>query len=155
MVISVSVEEYLNSVGVHYKAHIVDGPTITAQDAATQLHVPIQTIIKTIVFTDQNNSPILAILTGDKRVDKRKLSSITGVLKVKVASPEATKNLTGFEVGVMPPVGHKNRMTTVIDRNVMDLDRVYGGCGVPKILIEINPRDIARLMDAKIADICE
>jgi Cys-tRNA(Pro) deacylase len=117
--------------------------------------VPIQTIIKTIVFVDQNSSPVLAILTGDKRVDKRKLSSIIGVPKVKIASPEVTKNLTGFEVGVMPPVGHNNRMTTVIDRNVMDVERVYGGCGVPKILVEIDPRDIARLMDAKIADICE
>jgi Cys-tRNA(Pro) deacylase len=151
----VSVEQYLNSLGVRYKAHNVNGPTVTAQDAATQLHVPIQTIIKTIVFIDQNNSPILVILTGDKRVDKRKLSSITGSLKVKIASPEATKNLTGFEVGVMPPVGHKNRVTTVIDRNVLDLDRVYGGVGVPKVLIEISPRDIARLMDAKIADICQ
>jgi Cys-tRNA(Pro) deacylase len=155
LVISSSVEEYLNSLGVSYKALSVDGPTVTAQDAATQLHVPIQTIIKTIVFVDQNSSPVLAILTGDKRVDKRKLSSIIGVPKVKIASPEVTKSLTGFEVGVMPPVGHKNRMTTVIDRNVMDVERVYGGCGVPKILVEIDPRDIARLMDAKIADICE
>jgi Cys-tRNA(Pro) deacylase len=150
-----NVEKYLNSVGVHYKTHNVHGPTVTAQDAATQLHVQIQTIIKTIVFTNQNNSPILAILTGDRRVDKRKRSSVTDALKVKIASPEATKNLTGFEVGVMPPVGHKNRVTTVIDRNVMDQDRVYGGVGVPEILIEIKPRDIARLTNAKIADICE
>jgi Cys-tRNA(Pro) deacylase len=112
-------------------------------------------IIKTIVFTDQKNCPILAILTGDKRVDKRKLSSAVGAVKVKIASPETTKNLTGFEVGVMPPVGHKDRITTVIDWNVMELDRVYGGDGVPKILIEIDPHDIARLTNAKIADICE
>jgi Cys-tRNA(Pro) deacylase len=152
---NVSIEDYLNSVGVHYKAHNVDGPTVTAQDAAMRLHVPLESIIKTIVFADQEGSPILAILTGDKRVDKRKLSSTVSALKVKIASLETTKNLTGFEVGVMPPVGHKNRMTTVIDRNVMDMDRVYGGIGVPNILIEIDPRDIARLTNAKIANICE
>ncbi len=112
-------------------------------------------IIKTIVFTDEKNSPVLAILTGDKRVDKKKLSATVGASKVKVASPEANKNFTGFEVGVMPPVGHREKITTVIDQNAMNWDKVYGGDGVPKVLIEINPRDIARLTDAKISDICE
>ena len=108
-----------------------------------RLHVPLQTIIKTVVFTDQKDSPILAILTGDQGWTERKLSATLGALKVRIASPKAPKNLTGFEVGVMPPLGHKERIATVIDRNVMELGRVYGGVGAPKILIEIDPRDIA------------
>jgi len=149
------IESYLNGAGVDYKAHTVEGPTVTAQDAAIQLQVPLQMIIKTIVFTDEKNSPVLAILTGDRRVDRRKLSAVLGVSKVKIASPEATKNLTGFEVGVMPPVGHRDRIMTVIDRNVMSLQKVYGGDGIPKVLIEIAPSDIARLSNAKVADISE
>jgi Cys-tRNA(Pro) deacylase len=150
-----NIENYLNRAHVNYSVHAVDGSTTTCQEAATQLQVSLQTIIKTIVFTDEKNAPILAILTGDKRVDRRKLSAAIGVLKVRIASPEATKDLTGFEVGVMPPVGHKDKITTVIDRNVMILKKVYGGSGMPKVLIEIDPRDIARLTDARSADICE
>jgi prolyl-tRNA editing enzyme YbaK/EbsC (Cys-tRNA(Pro) deacylase) len=105
----VSIDGYLNSVSVHYKVHNVDRPTLTAKDAAMQLHVLLQTIIKTIIFVDRRNSPILAIPRGNKRVSKRKLSSTVGALKVKIASPEKTKNLAGFEVGVVYPNGFKIR----------------------------------------------
>jgi prolyl-tRNA editing enzyme YbaK/EbsC (Cys-tRNA(Pro) deacylase) len=47
-----SIEEYLNRMGISYKAHLADGSTVTAQDAAAQLGVPLKMIIKTIVFVD-------------------------------------------------------------------------------------------------------
>ncbi len=149
------IEDYLRNAAIDFKAHVVNGSTTTCQDAASQLHVPLQMIIKTIVFTNDKNSPIIAILTGDKRVDKRKLSATVGTTKVKIATPEATKEFTGFEVGTMPPVGHKARITTVIDHNVMRQNKVYGGYGIPKVLIEIDPHDIAQLTDAEISDISE
>ncbi len=155
MPMSEAVKTSLEVAGVDYKIHITEGPTVTAQDAATQLQVPLSMIIKSIVFTDQKDSPVLAIVTGDKRVDRRKLCTAVEASKVRIAPAEATKNLTGFEVGTMPPLGHKNRIPTVIDRKVMSLSKVYGGAGTPEALIEINPRDIARLTDAKVADICE
>jgi prolyl-tRNA editing enzyme YbaK/EbsC (Cys-tRNA(Pro) deacylase) len=52
-------------------------------------------------------------------------------------------------------VGHKNRITTIIDQKVMSFSRVYGGSGMAEALMEIDPRDIARLTDARVADISE
>jgi prolyl-tRNA editing enzyme YbaK/EbsC (Cys-tRNA(Pro) deacylase) len=78
-----------------------------------------------------------------------------GVSKVRIATPEATKELAGFEVGVMPPVAHKSRIMTVIDQKVMSFSKVYGGSGTAEALMEIDPRDIARLTDAKIVEISE
>ncbi len=154
-ILTEGVEDYLRTCGVDFKIHSVEGSTRTCQDAALQLHVPLQTIIKTIVFTDEKNSPVIAILTGDKRVDKRKLSAIVGASKIRIADPEATRNFTGFEVGVMPPIGHKRKILTVVDNNVMGQGSVYGGDGASNFLVEIAPHDIVRLTDAKIADICE
>lgn len=151
---SEAVKNYINRTGVDYKIHIADGPTMTAQDAATRLKVPLEMIIKSIVFTAQDGSPLIAILTGDKRVDKTKLSAVVGA-KVRIANAEDAKALTGFEVGSMPPLGHSNRISTVIDRKVMNFTKIYGGAGTPDALIEIDPHDISRLADAKIADICE
>jgi Cys-tRNA(Pro) deacylase len=149
------IRRYLDGHGVAYRLHVVDGPTMTAEDAATQLHVPLETIIKSILFTDEKQTPILAILTGDKRADRKKLASVVGSVKVRVATPEATKELTGFEVGVLPPLAHRNRITTVIDQKVMSFSKVYGGSGTKEALMEIDPRDLARLTDAKVADISE
>jgi Cys-tRNA(Pro) deacylase len=149
------IRRYLDGHGVKYQLHVVDGPTMTAQDAAARLQVPLETIIKSILFVDERKMPVLAILTGDKRVDRNKLSSVAGVSKVRIATPEATKELAGFEVGAMPPLGHKNRFMTIVDRKVMSLGKVYGGSGTMKALMEIDPQDIARLTDAKVDDISE
>jgi Cys-tRNA(Pro) deacylase len=150
-----AVNRYLDGHGVNYRLHVVGGPTMTARDAAAQLHVSLETIIKSILFTDEKQIPILAILTGDRKVDRRKLASAVGASKVRIGTPEVTKEFTGFEVGVMPPVAHKNRILTVIDQKVMSSGKVYGGSGTTEALMEIDPRDIARLADAKVADISE
>lgn len=154
MLMSEAVKKYLDETGVDYRIHFADGPTVTAQDAATQLSVSLERIIKSIVFTTQEGSPLIAVLTGDKRVGRTKLSTVAGA-KVRIATAEDAKTLTGFEVGSMPPLGHRNRITTVIDSKVMSLSKVYGGAGKSDALIEIDPRDIARLANAKIADISE
>ena len=153
MHMSEDVKSCLDRAGVPYKIHTANGPTTTAQEAATRLQVPLPTIIKSMVFTDQDGSLVLAILTGDKRVDKRKLSSVVGASKVKIASAQDTKALTGFEVGSMPPFGHRERIATVIDHKVMSFSKVYGGAGTSDALIEIDPHDMARLTEAKLADI--
>jgi Cys-tRNA(Pro) deacylase len=149
------IKRYLDGHGVNYRLHLVGGPTMTAQDAASQLHVQLETIIKSILFTDEKQTPILAILIGDKKADRKKLASVVGASKIRIGTPEATKEFTGFEVGVMPPLAHKNRIMTVIDQNAMSFNKVYGGSGMTEALIEIDPRDIARLTDAKIVDISE
>ena len=150
-----ALKRYLDGHDVNYRLHVVDGPTMTAQDAATQLRGPLETIIKSILFIDEKQMPVLAILTGDRRVDMKKLSSVVGFSKVRIATPEVTKTLAGFEVGIMPPLGHEKRLLTVIDHKVMSLSKVYGGSGAMEALLEIDPRDIMKLTGAKVAEISE
>ncbi len=153
--VSDAIKSYLEATGARYKIHSTRGPTMTAPDAARELHVPLSTIVKTIVFTDQDDRPLLAILTGDRRVDRGKLSAAAGASRVRIASAEDTKKFTGFEVGTTPPLGHTQTLRTVIDQTVMGFDKVYGGSGTTDALLEISPRDLAMLTNAKIADICE
>lgn len=124
-----AVKSYLDAAGVEYKILVADGPTMTAQDAR-RLQVPLSMIIK-------------------------KLSTIVGASKLRIASAEDTEGLTGFEVGAMPPLGHTNRIATVIDCRFVDFQKVYRGGRTSNALLEIDPREIARLTDAKVADISE
>ncbi len=65
------------------------------------------------------------------------------------------KSLTGYEAGALPPVGHKKPIKTIIDSKVMTLEKVFGGGGEINALLEINPIDVKRLTNAKLADISE
>ncbi|HDD33745.1 MAG TPA: aminoacyl-tRNA deacylase [Thermofilaceae archaeon] len=110
-------------------------------------------IVKSLLFVDEKGVPVLAIVTGDSMVDEEKLARVLGVKRVRKARPRAVRNITGYEVGALPPVGHKKPVKTVIDVKVMEKDVVYGGGGSVNKLLEISPRDIKKLTGALVADV--
>jgi len=129
--------------------------TMTVEDAEKQLGVSRERIIKSMLFVDERGIPMLGIVTGDKRVSEEKLTEVSGARKIKIARPSAVRSLTGYEVGALPPVGHKRAIRTFIDPKVMTFERVYGGGGAVNALLEIDPRDIKRLANSEVVDISE
>lgn len=86
-------------------------------------------------------------------MDEKKLLVVCGARDIFLAPSEEVKRFTGYEVGALPPVGHKILIRTLIDPKVMTFDRVYGGGGEVNTILEIAPDDIKRLSNAKVEDI--
>jgi Cys-tRNA(Pro) deacylase len=130
--------------------------TLTVEDAARALEVDTDQIIKSLVFQVQGN-PLLVIINGLARVDRKKLAAYIGVgrKKVKFADPDQVLELTGFIVGSMPPFGHKHRLRTLMDPAVTRQKTVYGGGGdidammkiATNILLEATQAEITKLSD--------
>ncbi|HDN05510.1 MAG TPA: hypothetical protein ENF90_00765, partial [Candidatus Bathyarchaeota archaeon] len=93
--------------------------------------------------------------TGDKRVSEVKLAGVCGARYVRKAEAAEVKKFTGYDVGAVPPVGHKVKVRTFIDEKVMRFKKVVGGGGEINMLLEISPTDIKRLTNAAVADITE
>lgn len=127
--------------------------TMTVDAAARQLGVSRERIIKSLLFVDDAGLPVLAIVTGDKRVDEAKLAAACNAKNVRRATPEEVKSFTGYDVGAVPPVGHKSMIRTIIDESVLQFDRVIGGGGDVNMLLEISPSDIRRLTNSQIKNI--
>ncbi|GIT17102.1 MAG: hypothetical protein CM1200mP38_7590 [Dehalococcoidia bacterium] len=68
----------------------------TSASAAEHLGCEVAQIAKSIVLKADN--PILVILSGDMRVDLKKLSEVIGE-KAKLASPEYVSEEVGFIIG--------------------------------------------------------
>lgn len=148
-----SLESYLQSNGIKFRILRFSGRTITVDDAVKQLGVSRERIIKSILFVDEKGLPVLAIVTGDRRVSESKLSKVCGAETLRKARPRAVRNLTGYEVGALPPLGHKKMIRTFIDSKVMEKKTVFGGGGNVNRLLEIDPKDIKRLTNAEVTDI--
>ena len=65
------------------------------------------------------------------------------------------KEFTGYDVGAVPPVGHKMQIRAFIDEKVMTFDKVIGGGGEINKLLEISPAEIKRLTMGEVKDISE
>jgi len=147
--------EYLRRLGIKAQFFQFEEHTMTVDAAVRRLGVSREKIIKSMLFIGGGGLPVLGIVTGDRRVSEKKLAMACGTTKVRRAGPDEVKEVTGYDVGAVPPVGHKTRIRTFIDEKVMNHDSVIGGGGEIDVLLEINPVDIKSLTNGEVKDISE
>jgi Cys-tRNA(Pro) deacylase len=132
----------------------LDVPTPTVNDAAAAVGTQPHQIVKSILFL-VNDQPVLAIASGNNRIDQRKIAGVYGVgkKKVKLAGPEMVLDFSGFEVGAMPPFAHQESIPTLLDKRVLEQPVVYAGGGAENVLLRLLPEDISRVTDAQVMDL--
>lgn len=130
--------------------------TLTVGDAARALGVETDRIIKSLVF-HVHGKPLLVINNGLARVDRRKLAAHLGVgrKKVKFASPDTAFALTGFVVGSMPPFGHKQKLPTLVDTAITQMDIIYGGGGDVDAMMRLTPHELLKVSQAEVVPFSE
>jgi Cys-tRNA(Pro) deacylase len=134
----------------------MEGHTPTVSDAARELKVSTEQIIKSLVFMS-DETPLLVINNGLSRVDRRKLAThlAVGRKKVKFASADQALAITGFVVGSMPPFGHRQTLRTLVDPAVLALDTIYGGGGAIDAMMRLSPQELLRVTGAETVPISE
>ncbi len=134
----------------------LDAHTSTVSDAARELGVDADQIIKSLVFMIENK-PLLVINNGTARVDRKKLATLLGVgrKRVKFASAEQALAITGFVVGSMPPFGHRQMLRTLVAPAITRLDLIFGGGGDIDAMMRLTPSDLVRVTGAEITDVSE
>ncbi len=119
----------------------------TSESAALALGVPLDRVIKTLVFTAKGRY-VAVVTRGDRRVNVKALRRLTGLKKPRLASPEEVEAVTGFKPGGVPPFAPAGRIPCLVDESVLELDWVVGAAGSeyagvrfdPKILLAIGFR---------------
>ena len=132
----------------------LDVPTPTVEAAAQAVGAELDSIIKSILFL-VDDRPVLAIAGGLARVDQRAIAAQyqVGRKRVKLASPEAVLAISGYEVGGMPPFGHRQPLPTLLDRRVLEQPVVYSGGGAEHVLLRLALADIREFSAARVLDL--
>ncbi|RLF87528.1 hypothetical protein DRN82_07705 [Thermococci archaeon] len=128
----------------------VGRPVRTVAQAVKATGVSPRQVIKSLVLISEKG-PILAIVDGESRVSLEKVRQHFG--GVRLATPEEVREITGFEVGGVPPVGIN--IKTIVDPRVLENEFVIGGGGRIDKLCKLNPRKIVEHQKAEIIEIRE
>ena len=56
------------------------------------------------------NSFVLCLVAGDRRASLNKIKKILNIKDVSMASADEVKNITGYTIGGVSPVGHLNKI---------------------------------------------
>ncbi len=127
--------------------------TRSAAEAAAAVGCEVAQIAKSIVFR-AGSRPVLAIASGANRVDMAKLAAATG-LAVKRADGGWVRDVTGFAIGGVAPLGHLTPPLVLVDQDLAEFDRVWAAAGSPMHVFETTPAELLRISGGRLADIRE
>ncbi len=89
------------------------------------------------------------IISAAKRVDNNKLRRILGTNRVRFATPEELKKLTGCLPGAVPPFGNLFGLPVLMDDALLAEETVYFNCGSHTISLRMSRADLAGATAAK------
>ncbi|MCR4421690.1 MAG: YbaK/EbsC family protein [Spirochaetales bacterium] len=132
---------------------IFDQTTKTAKDAALALNCKVSQIVKSLVFKIKNeDEPIIILVSGANRVDEIKVSQIIGK-QIEKADADFVRDRTGFAIGGVPPIGHKNIIDIYMDKELLNFKFVWAAAGTPNSVFKISSNDLLEITKAKIIEV--
>ena len=126
----------------------------TANDAANSLNTEVGSIVKSLLFRNEENF-FLCLVSGDKRCSLNKLKKIFNSKDLSMASPDEVKDQTGYTIGGVSPVGHKNKLEILIDESLNRFKNLYAAAGHPNCIFKINFDELLNLTNGVVKDIVE
>jgi len=73
--------------------------------------------------------------------------------RIVKADADFVREMTGFAIGGVPPVGHRQSLTTLIDHDLLQYETVWAAAGTPRAVCELPAQMLATLTGGRVADI--
>ena len=126
----------------------------TALDASSSLGCDVGAIIKSLLFKTERTFT-LCLVSGDKKASFKKIKKILDIKDVLMASPDQVKNVTGFTIGGVSPIGHLKQTDIFIDNSLQRFEYLFAAAGHPNCVFRTNYFDLQKLTKGSIKDITE
>ena len=148
------VQKKLLEYDASYKVMVLTSSARTAQEAAESLNTDVGSIVKSLLFKSENNF-ILCLVSGDRRCSLNKLKKIKQQKNISMANPQSVKEVTGFTIGGVSPIGHLKEVEIFIDNNLKRFQNIYAAAGHPNCVYKVNFENLLKMTSGKVEDITE
>lgn len=131
------------------KVHVLSETARTAQDAATALNIEVGQIASSLIFKLPDGSPILIITSGRHRVNTDLVATTLGVTHLDRADANYVKELSGFSVGGVSPIGWITTINHIyIDEALNDYELIWAAAGHPHAVFPTTFDELKRVTSA-------
>ena len=145
-----SIKEYNSEMSVI----VLDSSAKTAIEAASSLDCEVGAIVKSLLFKTENTFTLF-LVSGDKKASLNKIKKTLNIKDASMASPDDVKNITGYTIGGVSPVGHLNKIEIFIDHSLARFENLYAAAGHPNCVFKTNFDDLQKITNGFIKDITQ
>ena len=148
------VEKFLKDFDKNQKIIVLNSSARTALEAATSLGCEVGAIVKSLLFKTESNFT-LCLVAGDKKASLNKIKKILNIKDVSMASADDVKNVTGYTIGGVSPIGHLNKVYILIDKSLNRFNSLFAAAGHPNCVFEISFTDLIKITNGSTDEIIE
>ena len=131
-------------------------PTYTAIEEARAVREEPRFEAKTLLLCDRGTWS-LAVIPANRRLDlARARRLLGGTHHMRLATEDEMRAaFPAFDVGALPPVGAPLPLPEAIDVRLIYRDHVVCAAGDHNHAVRLDPRDLVRLAEPRVGDLCE
>ena len=145
--------EKLKAIGIAYRLLEFNEAARTSEDVAKLYNINPREIIKTLIVKTNDDRFFAVMLPGVMRIDNKKLLKEVNAKSVRFLNEHELREFTLFEPGEVCPILIEN-MPILIDKTVLETERINFGSGDLYYGIEIDSKDLLKaLKNERVVDI--
>lgn len=145
------VQNILDGLGLGLKVIEMTSSTRTAEEAADAVGCQVGQIVKSIVLkTKRTKQAVMVTASGANRVCLKRIAAILGEA-VRMADPDFVREKTGYAIGGVPPVGHREPIRVIIDEDLMGFTDIWAAAGTPQALFRLRPDQLQSITSGQVA----
>lgn len=150
------VQHTLDTLGSGIRVVELAASTATAPKAAAAVGCALGAIVKSLLFLIDGQAAIV-LVAGDRKVDSRRIGALydVGKKKVKLADAQTVLEITGYEVGGVPPVGHARPLPVLIDDSLSRFETVWAAAGAPNAVFPVPYTQLIEITSGHVVTLAE
>jgi Cys-tRNA(Pro)/Cys-tRNA(Cys) deacylase len=141
--------EALRAAAVEHRLHEYDGVEIGEGDyavgVAVALGVEPERLYKTLLASVDGKLQVF-VIPADRQLDLRAVGK-----RAAMAERSVAERATGYVAGGISPLGQRRRLPTTVDESALVHETILVSAGRRGLQVELDPRELVRLTDARVA----
>jgi Cys-tRNA(Pro)/Cys-tRNA(Cys) deacylase len=152
MTTSTAVTQELERLEIPYRLHIHETPLRSLAQAAQERGLDPTQIVRSLLFRCEEESYVLVLMSGPKKVSWPKLRHYLGVSRITTATSEQVQLVTGYPPGAVSPFGLPSPLRILADQSLLVHEEVSLGVGIPNAGVILKRDDLLNALDIEIGD---
>ena len=148
------VEKILKDYDEFQNIIVLETSARTALEAASSLGCEVGAIVKSLLFKTEN-SFTLCLVAGDKRASLNRIKKALKIKDASMASAEDVKNITGYTIGGVSPIGHLKKIEILIDKSLSRFNLLFAAAGHPNCVFKIDFTNLKKITNGITEEITE
>ncbi len=150
-----NVMRVLDSKKIKYESHSYEpDATMTGEEIAALLGEDADKVFKTLVTQGKTGQYYVFVIPVKRELDLKKAAKAVSEKSIDMLPQKQLLPLTGYVHGGCSPIGMKKSFPTTVHETAKDFDKIFFSAGKVGYQVEVEPKDLEKVVRVSYADVC-